>query len=149
MIALTPKSPRYQLTAKDRQLCRETLLSDRHERRIRCAEQKDRNPGALQKKTTRKKAAKLTTTTMEIPRSKRKRHQQACACGGATAEAKETRPTIAATESKETATAREPAVAEVVADMVTSVVITAMPARPDAAARPATSSVVRMAQATM
>ncbi|KAG3112414.1 hypothetical protein PI125_g8224 [Phytophthora idaei] len=151
MVAPTPKSPRYQLAAHERQLCREELLSDRHGRRIRRAEQKDSNPGALQKKATRKKAAKLTAPAIEIPRSKKKSHQQARAGGGATAEAKETtrvqttaeaketRPANAATESKDTSTAREPAVAEVVADIVTSVVIAATPARPDAVARPATS----------
>ncbi|KAG6965377.1 hypothetical protein JG688_00007231 [Phytophthora aleatoria] len=72
MVAPTPKSPRYQLAAHERQLCREALLIDRHERRIRRAEQKDSNPGALQKKATRKKAAKLTTPAIEIPRSKKK-----------------------------------------------------------------------------
>ncbi|KAG3247123.1 hypothetical protein PI124_g8175 [Phytophthora idaei] len=124
MVAPTPKSPRYQLAAHERQLCREELLSDRHGRRIRRAEQKDSNPGALQKKATRKKAAKLTAPAIEIPRSKKKSHQQARAGGGATAEAKETtrvqttaeaketRPANAATESKDTSTAREPAVAE-------------------------------------
>ncbi|KAG4047640.1 hypothetical protein PC123_g17018 [Phytophthora cactorum] len=100
MVAPTPKSPRYQLAAHERQLYRE----------------------ALQKKATRKKAANLTTPAIEIPRSKKK-----------------TSPA----ESKETATAREAAVAEVVADMVTSVVIAATPARPDAVARPATSGSTR------
>ncbi|KAG3007602.1 hypothetical protein PC128_g9651 [Phytophthora cactorum] len=58
MVAPTPKSPRYQLAAHERQLYRE----------------------ALQKKATRKKAANLTTPAIEIPRSKKKT-SPAGACG--------------------------------------------------------------------
>ncbi|KAE9077419.1 hypothetical protein PF010_g23516 [Phytophthora fragariae] len=42
MVAPTPKAPRHTLSEKERLPCREALLSERHERRIRRAGHKDR-----------------------------------------------------------------------------------------------------------
>ncbi|KAG6611302.1 Pleiotropic drug resistance protein [Phytophthora cinnamomi] len=71
MVAPTPKTPRYELTEQERRLCREALLSERHGRRIRRAEQKEGNEGTnKKKKESRKKPAKHTTPAMEIAESK-------------------------------------------------------------------------------
>ncbi|KAE8906057.1 hypothetical protein PF003_g9526 [Phytophthora fragariae] len=40
MVAPVGKSPRHQLTEEERRLCREALLSERHARRVRRAQQK-------------------------------------------------------------------------------------------------------------
>ncbi|KAG6950276.1 hypothetical protein JG688_00014233 [Phytophthora aleatoria] len=87
---------------------------------------------------------------MEIPQSKKRRPHQASAGGVATAEVKETMPTYAMAEAKDTAkdhavmeckdTDQEPEVSAVVTDMVASIASGATAARPDAAARTATSS---------
>ncbi|KAE9192060.1 hypothetical protein PF005_g18602, partial [Phytophthora fragariae] len=72
MVAPTPKAPRYPLTEQERRLLREALLSERHGRRIRRAEQKESNEGAGRtKKATRKKPAKHTSPAMEVAESKR------------------------------------------------------------------------------
>ncbi|KAE9104934.1 hypothetical protein PF005_g22673 [Phytophthora fragariae] len=72
MVAPTPKAPRYQLTEQERRLLHEALLSERHGRRIRRAEQKESNEGAGRtKKATRKKPAKHTSPAMEVAESKR------------------------------------------------------------------------------
>ncbi|KAE9025672.1 hypothetical protein PF002_g27290 [Phytophthora fragariae] len=68
MVAPTPKTPRHQLTEQEQRLCREALLSLRHERRIRRAQQKDGGDGdatGKNKKASRKKSAKHTTPAME------------------------------------------------------------------------------------
>ncbi|KAG2763990.1 hypothetical protein JG687_00003070 [Phytophthora cactorum] len=86
---------------------------------------------------------------MEIPQSNKRRPHQASAGDVATAEVKETMPAYATAEAKDTAkdhavtkckdTDQEPEVS-VVADMVASIASGATAARPDAAARTATSS---------
>ncbi|EEY62109.1 uncharacterized protein PITG_21715 [Phytophthora infestans T30-4] len=61
------------LTEQESRLCREALLSERHERRIRRTEQKSGSDGAGQtkaKKATRKKAAKRTAADMEVAQYK-------------------------------------------------------------------------------
>ncbi|KAE9019498.1 hypothetical protein PR001_g13862 [Phytophthora rubi] len=103
MVAPTPKAPRYTLSEKERLLCREELLSDRHERRIRRAGQKDSAEGvATTKKASRKKAAKHTTPGMEIAESKGTEPSAATALRTITAEAKDTAAQVAS-DAKETA----------------------------------------------
>nr|KAE8949495.1 hypothetical protein PF009_g951 [Phytophthora fragariae] len=73
MVAPMPKTPRHQLTEQEQQLCREALLSLRHERRIRRAQQKNGGGGdatGKNKKASRKKPAKHTTPAMEVAQSK-------------------------------------------------------------------------------
>ncbi|KAG1689163.1 hypothetical protein DVH05_002801 [Phytophthora capsici] len=70
MVGSTGKTPRQVLTEQERELCRQGLLSDRHARRVRRAEEKD-IPPHLQPKKARKKGAKRTTAVMEVAASKR------------------------------------------------------------------------------
>ncbi|KAE9021682.1 hypothetical protein PR001_g11760 [Phytophthora rubi] len=103
MGAPTPKAPRYTLSDKERLLCREALLSDRHERRIRRAGQKDSVEGvAKTKKASRKKAAKHTTPGMEVAESKGTEPSAETALRTITAEAKDTAAQVAS-DAKETA----------------------------------------------
>ncbi|KAI9983724.1 hypothetical protein PInf_007791 [Phytophthora infestans] len=133
MVAPTPKTPRHHLTEQERRLCREALLSERHERRIRRTEQKSGSDGAGQtkaKKATKKKAAKRTTADMEVA------HAQIADTAGekegsrnqTIAEAKETIETTAMADAMEVEADHETDVTEVVADMVLSVE-TALPAQ--------------------
>ncbi|KAE9168063.1 hypothetical protein PF004_g28617 [Phytophthora fragariae] len=128
MVAPMPKTPRHQLTEQEQQLCREALLSLRHERRIRRAQQKNASGGdatGKNKKASRKKPAKHTTPAMEVAQSKEAeplvqpagRVLRGEDKGGAAQDgcgAKET--------ADEGEAAVEAAHAEVVADMVESVV---------------------------
>ncbi|KAI9994692.1 hypothetical protein PInf_011519 [Phytophthora infestans] len=73
MVAPTHKTPRHHLTEQKSGLCREALLSERHERRIRRTEQKSGSDGAGQtkaKKATRKKAANRTSADKEVSQYK-------------------------------------------------------------------------------
>lgn len=74
MIGSTGKTPCHKLTEQERRQALEAMLSERHERRIRRAEQKEDGAGGIKdkkkKKRTRKKAAKHTTASMEITESK-------------------------------------------------------------------------------
>ncbi|KAE9058569.1 hypothetical protein PF010_g30951, partial [Phytophthora fragariae] len=63
MVTPAGKSPRHTLTEQERQRCLEALLSERHARRIRRAQGK-------QKKAATKRAAKHTTPAMERAESK-------------------------------------------------------------------------------
>ncbi|KAE8984852.1 hypothetical protein PR003_g9192 [Phytophthora rubi] len=102
MVAPTPKAPRYTLSEKERLICREALLSERHERRIRRAGQKDSVEGvAKMKKATRKKAAKHTTPGMEIAESKGTEPSAEAALRTITAEAKDAAAPVAS-DAKET-----------------------------------------------
>ncbi|KAG6611402.1 putative pleiotropic drug resistance protein [Phytophthora cinnamomi] len=71
MVAPTGKTPRHQLSERERQLCLEALLGDRCQRRMRRAKRKESEADAkTTKKSTRKKATKLTTAAMERVESK-------------------------------------------------------------------------------
>ncbi|KAI9998404.1 hypothetical protein PInf_002791 [Phytophthora infestans] len=135
MVAPTPKTPRHHLTEQERRLCREALLSERHERRIRRTEQKSGSDGAWQtkaKKATKKKAAKRTTADMEVAQYKGLYIPSASAQVADTAgekegsrnqtiaEAKETIETTAIADAMEVEADHEMEVTEVVADMVLS-----------------------------
>ncbi|KAG2826475.1 hypothetical protein PC129_g5663 [Phytophthora cactorum] len=115
MVAPTPKFPRYQLTAQERQLCREAILSDRHERRVRRAELKDDTQRAPQKKATRKKAA---MAAMDIPQSKKGRAPPVSVGGVVTADAKKAVVTQATPEAKETLEAKETVEAKEITEAV-------------------------------
>ncbi|KAE9272089.1 hypothetical protein PR003_g30314 [Phytophthora rubi] len=103
MVAPTPKAPRYTLSEKERLLCREALLSDRHERRLRRAGQKDSVEWvAKTKKASRKKAAKHTTPGIEVAESKGTEPSDETALRTITAEAKDTAAQVAS-DAKEPA----------------------------------------------
>ncbi|KAI9991196.1 hypothetical protein PInf_018828 [Phytophthora infestans] len=154
MVAPTPKTPRHHLTEQERRLCREALLSERHERRIRRTEQKSGSDGAWQtkaKKATKKKAAKRTTADMEVAQYKGLYIPSASAQVADTAgekegsrnqtiaEAKETIETTAIADAMEVEADHETEVTEVVADMVSSVE-TALPAQQSGIALATTDS---------
>ncbi|KAI9980805.1 hypothetical protein PInf_010129 [Phytophthora infestans] len=154
MVAPTPKTPRHHLTEQERRLCREALLSERHERRIRRTEQKSGSDGAWQtkaKKATKKKAAKRTTADMEVAQYNGLYIPSASAQVADTAgekegsrnqtiaEAKETIETTAIADAMEVEADHETEVTEVVADMVFSVE-TALPAQQSGIALATTDS---------
>ncbi|KAE8904790.1 hypothetical protein PF003_g11481 [Phytophthora fragariae] len=71
MVTPAGKSPRHTLTEQERQRCLEALLSERHARRIRRAEDKNSSVAqGKQKKAAAKRAAKHTTPAMERAESK-------------------------------------------------------------------------------
>ncbi|KAI9999290.1 hypothetical protein PInf_004125 [Phytophthora infestans] len=130
-------------TPLEGRLCREALLSERHERRCRRTEQKSSSDGAGQtkaKKATRKKAAKRTAADMEVVQYKGFYIPSASAQLAYTAgekegsrnqtitETKETIETTAIADAMEVEADHETEVTEVVADMVLSVE-TALPAQ--------------------
>ncbi|GMF44729.1 unnamed protein product [Phytophthora fragariaefolia] len=136
MVTPTPKTPRQQLTEAERRLCLEALLSDRHARRIRRAQQKD---VGHKKKASRKAPAKRTTPAMEFAQSKGPNPSVDAATRADIAEAKDNHRRRAS-DAKETAdkvteegdetgglAATVPAeLEEIVADMVTSVGVAAL-----------------------
>ncbi|KAI9980011.1 hypothetical protein PInf_026943 [Phytophthora infestans] len=154
MVAPTPKTLRHHLTEQERRLCREALLSERHERRIRRTEQKSGSDGAGQtkaKKATKKKAAKRTKADMEVAQYKGLYTPSASAqvadTAGETegsrnqtiAEAKETIETTAIADAMEVEADHETEVTEVVADIILSVE-TALPAQQSGIALATTDS---------
>ncbi|KAE8879474.1 hypothetical protein PF003_g36283 [Phytophthora fragariae] len=113
MVGPAGNPPRHQLTEHERRLCLEALLSDRHERRVRRAQQKTGDGVGV---TAR--AAKRTSAAMEVaeakgdayarPRTEGKEDASATAA----AEAKQTtKAKDAAAEAKETATKKTVAIA--------------------------------------
>ncbi|KAI9983618.1 hypothetical protein PInf_007683 [Phytophthora infestans] len=142
MVAPTPKTPRHHLTEQERRLCREALLSERHERRIRRTEQKSGSDGAWQtkaKKATKKKAAKRTTADMEVAQFKDTAGEKEGSRNQTIAEAKETIETAAIADAMKVEADHETEVTEVVADMVLSVE-TALPAQQSGIALATTDS---------
>ncbi|POM77236.1 Pleiotropic drug resistance protein [Phytophthora palmivora] len=144
MVSGVGKTPRYELTDRERQQCLEALLSDRHARRLRRAEEKDINQGGdkkITKKGTRKRAVKHTTAVMEIAESKaaeakevavgqegmeneyRAEAKMVAVTPGVAEQAKETEEAKETKEAKETEVVKEMDV-EQVADVVVSEVIT-------------------------
>ncbi|EGZ20077.1 hypothetical protein PHYSODRAFT_264493 [Phytophthora sojae] len=123
MVGASGKTPRYELTARERQLYLEGLLSERHARRVRRAQEKGAQGGGKTKrakKATRKRAAKHTTAAMET---------RSVGVSMAAAEAKVTpqndEPARVADEAKETAGSEEatpePVVEEMLSDMLAAV----------------------------
>ncbi|KAI9982492.1 hypothetical protein PInf_008447 [Phytophthora infestans] len=140
MAAPTPKTPRHHLTEQERRLCREALLSERHERRIRRTEQRSGSDGAWQtkaKKATKKKAAKRTTA--DIAQVADTAGEKEGSRNQTIAEAKETIETTAIADAMEVEADHETEVTEVVADMVLSVE-TALPAQQSGIALATTDS---------
>ncbi|KAE9235767.1 hypothetical protein PF005_g1323 [Phytophthora fragariae] len=66
MVGGAGKEPRYKMTAQERLLCREALLSDRHARRIRRSSSTTGAEGERHKKASRKEGAKRTTVAMGL-----------------------------------------------------------------------------------
>ncbi|KAE8889564.1 hypothetical protein PF003_g26454 [Phytophthora fragariae] len=148
MVTPAGKSPRHTLTEQERQRCLEALLSERHARRIRRAQGK-------QKKAATKRAAKHTTPAMERAESKGASAPTETAEQANIAEAKEGAANDAAAEAKEstaeaateTAVEAEASTAPsggevegVVADLVASVAANAAAASTRASGADATSS---------
>ncbi|KAE8905111.1 hypothetical protein PF003_g10945 [Phytophthora fragariae] len=100
MVGPAGNPPRHQLTEHERRLCLEALLSDRHERRDRRAQQKTGDGvGATAM------AAKRTTAAMEVAEAK------GDAPARPRAEGKEEASATAAAEAKQTATKKKGAIA--------------------------------------
>ncbi|OWZ01810.1 Pleiotropic drug resistance protein transporter [Phytophthora megakarya] len=102
MVGAAGKSPRHTLTEHEKRRCLEAMLSGRHERRLRRAEQKNTTGEVKKFKKTRKKAMKLTTVAMEIAESKMTRPVAETAGAVAVAEVKETIAAAANVEAIET-----------------------------------------------
>ncbi|GMF31981.1 unnamed protein product [Phytophthora fragariaefolia] len=104
MVAPAGKTPRHQLSEQERRLCLEALLSDRHARRVRRAQQKDNGDMNTER---RKRGAKRTTAEMEVAQSK------ARATPSDMAEAKIEAPVQAAAEAKDTSSKKKRGAKEV------------------------------------
>ncbi|OWZ02924.1 Pleiotropic drug resistance protein transporter [Phytophthora megakarya] len=123
MIGPAGKTPRHTLPEHEKRLWLEAMLSDRHERRLRRAEQKSTTGEAKEKKKTRKKAMKLTTVAMEIAESKMTGPVAETAGAVAVAEAKETIAAAANAEAIEIVDQqRKPGISMVVVDAVADIV---------------------------
>jgi hypothetical protein len=155
MVGLSGKTPRHKLMEEELRLCRLAALSDRHQHRLRRAEEKPEDGSVKKKKASRKKAAKRTTPAMEVAESKGSSPhdsvQRSVPAGAKDAHAAQESAEAKATAADSQSTQRLPlatdtrappapdspemaAAAEVVEDIVNSVAIagTTTPTRPPA-----------------